>query len=228
MVRGVRAQIQFSAEENEAVARWAKSSDWEVINTAKTNLILSDESFFPYCQILIASGELPELDRVERLLMWRLANSERQRRESTILKIRLVQALLHHAQNQPDLAMTSLLQALEIAMPENCMRPFLDEGQPLIPYLRRVLRRHSVRNFAQKILACVSTTQDHPQLIEPLSQQEFNILQLMAQGHTNPEIARKLVLAVSTVRWYARQIFRKLGVHNRTQAATQARKLNLI
>jgi len=135
---------------------------------------------------------------------------------------------LHHAKNQPDLVMASLLQALEIAMPENCMRPFLDDGQPLIPYLRRVPHRHSVHKFAQKILVCVSTTQAHPQLTEPLSQQEFNILQLMAQGHTNPEIARKLVLAVSTVRWYAKQIFRKLGVHNRTQAATQARKLNLI
>jgi len=228
MVRGVRAQIQFSVGENEAAARWAKSSDWEVIDSVKTRLILSDESFFPYCQILIASGESPELDRVTRLLAWRLADSERQRRDSTILKIRLVQALLHHAQNQPDLVMTSLLQALEIAMPENCIRPFLDEGQPLIPYLRRVPREHSGRNFWQKILACVATTAEHPQLIEPLSQQEFNILQLMAQGHTNPEIAQKLVLAVSTVRWYARQIFRKLGVHNRTQAATRARKLNLI
>jgi len=228
MVRGVRAQIQFSVGENEAAARWAKSSDWEVIDSAKTRLILSDESFFPYCQILIASGELIALNRVERLLVWRLADSERQRRDSTILKIRLVQALLHHAQNQPDLAMTSLLQALEIATPENCIRPFLEEGQPLIPYLRRVPRRHSVHKFAQKILACVSTTLEHPQLIQPLSQQEFKILQLIAQGHTNPEIAHKLVLAVSTVRWYAKQIFRKLGVHNRTQAATQARKLNLI
>ena len=89
------------------MAHWAKSSDWEVINTAKTKLILSDESFFPYCQILIASGQLPELDRVERLLMWRLADSERQRRESTILKIRLTQALLHHAKNQPDLLLQS-------------------------------------------------------------------------------------------------------------------------
>jgi len=177
---------------------------------------------------LIASGESPKVKRAESLLAWRLRDSEIQGRESAILKIRLVQALLHHAQNQPDLVMTSLLQALEIAMPENCVRPFLDEGQPLIPYLRRIPREHSVRNFSQTILACVSTRPVHPQLIEPLSQQEFNILQLMAQGHTNPEIARKLVLAVSTVRWYARQIFRKLGVHNRTQAASQARKLNLI
>jgi hypothetical protein len=84
--------------------------------------------------------------------MWRLADSERQRRESTILKIRLMQALLHHAKNQPDLVMASLLQALEIAMPENCMRPFLDEGQPLIPYLRRGYR-HSVQQIVHKDLA---------------------------------------------------------------------------
>ena len=228
MVRGVRAQIQFSAGENEAVTRWAKSSDWELIHTSKSRLILSDESFFPYCQILIASGQSSKRKQAEHLLAWRLKDSEWQRRESAILKIRLVQALLHHTQKQPDLAMTSLLQALEIAMPENCIRPFLDEGQLLIPYLRRVPRGHSVRSFAQKILDYGSTTSEHSQLIEPLSRQELNILQLMAQGHTNPEIARKLVLAVSTVRWYVKQIFRKLGVHNRTQAATQARKLNLI
>jgi len=228
MVRGVRAQLQFSAGENEAAVRWAKSSDRESLESSKSSLILSDESFFPYCQILVASGELPKWKRVERLLEWRLTDSERQRRESTILKIRLVQALLHRAKNQPDLVMTSLLQALELAMPENCIRPFLDEGQSLIPYLRRVPRGQFARSFAQRILACASTTQAHPQLIEPMNQQELNILQLMAQGHTNPEIALKLVLAVSTVRWYAKQIFRKLGVHNRTQAATQARKLNLI
>ena len=165
---------------------------------------------------------------MEHLLAWRLADSERQRRESTILKIRLVQALLHHAANQPALAMAALLQALEIAMPENCIRPFLDEGQSLIPYLRRVSREHSVHSFAQKILSYVSATHQPAQMIEPLNKQELKILQLIAQGHTNPEIARKLLLAVSTVRWYAKQIFRKLGVHNRTQAATEARKLNLL
>lgn len=228
MVRGVRAQLQFSAGENEAVARWVKSSDWESFSSSQPGLILSDESFFPYCQVLIASGQSSEWERIERLLEWRLTDSERQRRNSAILKIRLMQAFLHHTKNQPNSATASLLQALEMAMPENCIRPFLDEGQPLIPYLRRVPPRHAARGFAQKILAYISTPHMRSQLLEPLSRQELNILQLIAQGHTNPEIAVKLVLAVSTVRWYAKQIFRKLGVHNRTQAATQAKKLNLI
>ena len=98
----------------------------------------------------------------------------------------------------------------------------------MIPYLRRVPPKHAARGFAQKILAYISTPHIHSQLLEPLSRQELNILQLIAQGHTNPEIAVKLVLAVSTVRWYAKQIFRKMEVHNRTQAAAQAKKLNLI
>ena len=228
MVRGVRAQLQFSVGEHEAVTRWIKSSDWESLDSSKSGLVLSDESFFPYCQILIASGESLAWKRVERLLEWRLMDSGRQRRHSAILKIRLMQAFLHHTKNQPNFAIASLLQALEIAMPENCIRPFLDEGQPLIPYLRRVPPRHAARGFTQKILAYISTPHIHSQLLEQLSRQELNILQLIAQGHTNPEIAVKLVLAVSTVRWYAKQIFRKLGVHNRTQAAAQAKKLNLI
>lgn len=228
MVRGVRAQLQLSAGENEAAVRWAKSSDWESLESSKSGLILSDESFFPYCQVLIASSEALARKRAERLLAWRLHDSEQQRRESAILKIRLMQALLYYAENHRDLAIASLLQALALAMPENCIRPFLDEGQSLIPYLRRVSRQHSVYDFAQKILACATTRLRHPPIMESFNQQELKILQLMAQGYTNPEIARKLMLAVSTVRWYVKQIFRKLGVHNRTQAAAQAKKINLV
>jgi LuxR family maltose regulon positive regulatory protein len=227
-VRGARAQIQLSAGEFEAAGRWLKLSGWESFNPSKPGPIFNDESFFPFCQLLIASQNPSEWKRVERLLEWRLTDSESQPRDNAVIKIRLMQALLHQARNHADRALVSLLQALELAMPENVARPFLDEGQQLIPFLRRVPAKHAARNFSQKILADV--LQPHPArgLIEPLSEQELNILRLMAHGRTNPEIARKLMLAVSTVRWYAKQIFRKLGVHNRTQAATRARELNLL
>ncbi|MEO8357254.1 MAG: LuxR C-terminal-related transcriptional regulator, partial [Chloroflexota bacterium] len=228
-VRGVRAQFQLSVGEVEAAGRWAKSSDWGAVFSSKSSLLLSDESFFSYCQILIASQDPIEWQRLERLLAWRLKDSEVQRRDSAILKIHLMQALLHQARNQPDLIMASLLQALELAMPENVIRPFLEEGRLLIPLLRRVSHKHAATKFARKILAGISNLDlEQQSLLEPLSEQELNILKLMAQGHTNPAIARQLFLAVSTVRWYAKQIFRKLGVHNRTQAASEARKLNLI
>ncbi|MDX1993999.1 MAG: LuxR C-terminal-related transcriptional regulator [bacterium] len=65
-------------------------------------------------------------------------------------------------------------------------------------------------------------------LIEPLTEREIDILRLMAEGLSNPEIAERLVLGTETVRWYTKQIYGKLGVHSRTQASMRARDLGLL
>ncbi len=65
-------------------------------------------------------------------------------------------------------------------------------------------------------------------LIEPLTNRELDVLQLIAEGHTNEEISAELVLALGTVKWYASQIYGKLGVSNRTEAAHRARELGLL
>lgn len=63
---------------------------------------------------------------------------------------------------------------------------------------------------------------------ESLSEREHDILKLMADGLTNQEIASQLYIAFETVRWYAKGIYSKLGVRNRTHAVTHARKLGLL
>jgi predicted ATPase/DNA-binding CsgD family transcriptional regulator len=65
-------------------------------------------------------------------------------------------------------------------------------------------------------------------LPDPLTAREIEVLQLIAQGMTNQQIAETFVLAVGTVKWYSRQIYQKLGVGNRTQAIAQARELHLL
>ncbi|HMD79883.1 MAG TPA: LuxR C-terminal-related transcriptional regulator, partial [Anaerolineales bacterium] len=57
---------------------------------------------------------------------------------------------------------------------------------------------------------------------------ELEILQLLALGLTNNEIAARLHLSQETVRWYNKQIFQKLGAANRTQAVQRASELNLL
>lgn len=57
---------------------------------------------------------------------------------------------------------------------------------------------------------------------------ELEILQLLAQGLTNREIAARLHLSQETVRWYNKQIFVKLGAANRTQAVQRASEQNLL
>jgi LuxR family maltose regulon positive regulatory protein len=65
-------------------------------------------------------------------------------------------------------------------------------------------------------------------LPEPLSEREREVLQLLARGASNQEIAQDLVIVVDTVKRHVSHIFAKLGVSNRVQAVRQARKCGLL
>jgi predicted ATPase/class 3 adenylate cyclase len=65
-------------------------------------------------------------------------------------------------------------------------------------------------------------------LLEPLTQREREILRLLAHGLSDREIAEKLVLAQGTVKWYIKQLYGKLGVHNRSEAVDRAREIGLL
>jgi predicted ATPase/DNA-binding CsgD family transcriptional regulator len=63
---------------------------------------------------------------------------------------------------------------------------------------------------------------------ELLTSREQDVLLLIAEGLTNREIAERLIFSVGTVKWYANQIYSKLGVNSRTQAIVRARELGLL
>jgi LuxR family maltose regulon positive regulatory protein len=93
------------------------------------------------------------------------------------------------------------------------------------PYLDRLLAA-----FQQKARGHAQAEEPSKpyQLPEPLSEREREVLQLLANGASNQEIAQELVIAVDTVKRHASHIFSKLGVHNRMQAVLQARELGLL
>jgi LuxR family transcriptional regulator, maltose regulon positive regulatory protein len=62
----------------------------------------------------------------------------------------------------------------------------------------------------------------------PLSQRELEVLQLIALGSSNLEIADRLFISLHTVKTHARRIHSKLGVERRTQAVAKAKTLGLM
>jgi DNA-binding NarL/FixJ family response regulator len=67
-----------------------------------------------------------------------------------------------------------------------------------------------------------------PPLAEPLTRRELEVLGHMAQGRTNPEIARELVIARPTAKTHVERVIRKLGASDRTQAVVRAIDLGLV
>jgi two-component system, NarL family, response regulator LiaR len=61
-----------------------------------------------------------------------------------------------------------------------------------------------------------------------LSKRELEILNLLAQGHSNQEIAAKLFVSISTIKTHLQNIFEKLDVKRRIQAVEKAKRLSLI
>jgi NarL family two-component system response regulator LiaR len=61
-----------------------------------------------------------------------------------------------------------------------------------------------------------------------LSSREMEVLQLMAEGLSNNEIAEKLFLSLNTIKTHSSKVFEKLEVKRRTQAVEKARRLSII
>lgn len=102
----------------------------------------------------------------------------------------------------------------------------------LITTVRRVLRGESVLNqeIVVRILGHLPGEMPPPAELPtiPLSPRELEVLQLLAQGQTNREIARALTVSVSTIKIHVEHILAKLGVSDRTQAAVRAIELGLL
>ena len=73
-------------------------------------------------------------------------------------------------------------------------------------------------------------TEPNPQIIAKLglSARELEVLQLMAEGLSNQEIAARLYVSLNTIKTHTSRIFEKLDARRRTQAVEKARRLGLI
>jgi LuxR family transcriptional regulator, maltose regulon positive regulatory protein len=157
------------------------------------------------------------------------------------LKVMVVEAVALHAHGEKDKAVQLLADALELAQPGGFIRLFVDEGMPMAQLLSDAAAHGIMPDYIGKLLAVFEAEEQKSQdtsyrprasptqtLIEPLSQRELEILQLIAQGLSNREISEQLFLALDTVKGHNQKIFGKLQVQRRTEAVARARELGLL
>jgi LuxR family maltose regulon positive regulatory protein len=133
-------------------------------------------------------------------------------------------------------ASASLKKALALAAPEGYMRSFLMAGDGLISMLHRARAAGIKVTYVDKLLPFLEQGDRAkpvkagrgPGLVEPLSAREMDVINLLAQGQADKQIAAALFISRETVHKHLKNIYGKLGVHRRTEAIVRARELGLL
>ena len=136
-------------------------------------------------------------------------------------------------------AQRTLRAAATRALPDICMRSFLDEGPAVRDLLRRQLEASHIKagatdRFIAELLAQPALVAEaappkaHPSSQDLLSEREIDILRMASGGMKNSEIAKRIGLTEGSVKWYLQQIYDRIGVRRRAGAIERARELGLV
>lgn len=214
---------------------WA--NEFEHRRCAEPVEYLQDYEELTLVRIKLAQKQFHE---AQRLLAEIIPRAQENSRLASVIEGLMLNALAFWYLGHKNDAEATLIHAMILAQPESYMRIFLDEGKDLYeimsairfeePYLQDYCRK--LRLALQPDLPPVTTQKNVDPtsggVIEPLTAQEQKILNLIANGLSNQEIAGELVITLGTAKWHVHNIYEKLGVNSRTQAIVIAQELKIV
>lgn len=228
-----RTRIWLAQDRLDLATRWAH--DYQHSDEVE---YLREFEDLTLARVLLAQGE-PTKARV--LLDILLTSAEAIGRLGSMIEAQALRALACQATGDGDAALEALARALETAELEGYVRVFVDAGQPMADLLRRASARGLGVTYVNKLLDALQLpvprqarssfarpTVQGTRLIEPLTDREMQVLGCLSERLSNAEIAQRLFISLPTVKSHMRNIYGKLGVHNRKEAVTRARELGIL
>jgi LuxR family maltose regulon positive regulatory protein len=222
-----QARLWLAQGNLEAASRWAQASGLSADDAPSFH---REAGHLTLARILVAQGKP---DNAAGLLTRLLEAAESTQRWGSAIEALELLALTQYKKTEPERALHALERALSLAEPEGYVRIFVDEGPPMAEMLRQAAERGIAPRYVCELLTEFGAPDPvgpcHAQpLIEPLSDREIEVLRLAAAGLSNREIAEQLYISINTVKAHTKSVYRKLDVHNRTQAINRAQELGLL
>ncbi len=240
LVDAYQAQLWIAKGKNEQVLRWVEGKQLEKLVAQKVGDLRFDPMWEFHSQTLarvyISQGRYDDALRVIEPMLNMAKASQRMR---SVLKMLAMQAVIVKSMGDTQNALQILEQALNLAKEEGFVRTFLDEGEPMVQLLYEAAAKGVVPEYTGQLLAAYtspetssvsfkSETKGQIELVEPLSDREVEVLELIAEGFSNQEIATRLHISLSTVKGHTSNIYGKLSVNKRTQAVARAKELGIL
>lgn len=235
-----RSRIALLENEDAAANEYLRQADmpeaWQLFPGFSMHANDVDMLATGRARLLMREGKC---DAAIDLLQRQIALAERTQRLRRALKLNILLAQAHATAGRANQALRLVREALCFASREGFVRTFLDEGVPvrkLVEEVRLATRRGDGEipsQFLDRLLgvpagdAAAQAPGAQP-LVEPLTERERQVLQLLAEGHPNRVLADRLFVSETTVKAHLRNINTKLAARNRTDAVAIARRLSLI
>ena len=232
-IAAMKARIRITTGDLVRARAWARERE---LSSADPLTFLREFEHATLARLLVAQGRhdgSPEAIRQAVELAQRLVvHAEEGERDGSLLDALVVLALAHHADRDAGSALGSLDRAAALAEPEGYVRVFVDEGPPMTSLLKLATKQPNAPPYLRRLHAAAQGMGEQPgpsqPLVEPLSERELEVLRLLETDLDGPEIARELVVSLSTVRTHTQNIYTKLGVNNRRAAVRRAHELELL
>ncbi len=200
--------------------------------------LIAAESFrLSLARISIAQGELDHAVPLLNAIEASATPDQRRGRLIEVFTLRAHISLLRAGGRLTPDAIAHLAHAIELAVDPGFALLFYEEGSVLAPILEAISERagttEKLGSYAARLLALFGWPSKSiharlPGLIENLTPREFEVLQCIADGDSNQQIADRLSVTVRTVKKHASNVFLKLQVHSRTKAVAKAREIGLL
>lgn len=223
----VRAQLAEGRIEEAAV--WA-----EAIQHSGAFRQHPDSYRYTIAKILIAQHRYAEaVEMLTNMVILPPVGSFRSRQISVQLHLAAAAGMTQN----PNRSLSIIAECLDLAEPEGYLRVFLEPGEPVHDLLLAYQQSHpgEHQSFVHAILNAFPPPENETLfptqtdgLVESLTARELEILEAIALGKTNKQIAQQLFVASGTIKAHAASIYRKLDVANRTEAVARARQLGII
>lgn len=172
-----------------------------------------------YARLLLAQSRLRDAEAVLAELE---DSAEQGECYGQSINIRVLQALTQDALGHACQAVACLEHALRPAGPEAHSGAFLDQDKAVLGDAR------DLPSSSEREAQIPSADRGRQGPVEPLTARETEVLQLLADGLSNREIAEQLVVTPGTAKWHVQNIRGKLQARNRTHAVAQARRIGLL